>query len=357
MLTVLTLLAVVFFLFVTGLSRAYYAQRESLGTRWFERGVTDLKAKNYSAAVTEFRTALLYSRDNFSYQLNLAEALIGMHHLGEASAYLLNLWDREPENGLVNLQLAQIAALQGRTEEAIRYYHNAVYAAWPAEEETKRRDARLELIELLLRNREWTQAQSELIALSANASGDATLQKKIGDFFARAGDYEHALEAYRVSLRSDRRNGAALAGAGEAAFEFGRYAVAQKYLQEAIAANPDDKQSAGRLQTAEMVLDMDPFGRQVTPTQRDRLVVDAFATAGQRLTACPETKSDPDGLSAEWTDMKAKVSAAGLRRNPELAETAMDLVFRIERETSVACGMPEGRDLALLLIGKLHEGA
>jgi len=37
-------------------------------------------------------------------------------------------------------------------------------------------------------------------------------------------------------------------------------------------------------------------------------------------------------------------------------ETAMDLVFGIERQTSATCGTPAGTDLALLLIAKLHEG-
>src|SRR5690349_7693053 len=100
LLAVMSIVAVIFFLAVTGLSRIYYKQREFLGDRWFTRGVADLNAKNFGAAVTEFRTALLYSRDDDSYQLNLAEALIGLKRTGEASAYLLNLWDREPDNGV-----------------------------------------------------------------------------------------------------------------------------------------------------------------------------------------------------------------------------------------------------------------
>jgi transcriptional regulator GlxA family with amidase domain len=47
----------------------------------------------------------------------------------------------------------------------------------------------------------------------------------------------------------------------------------------------------------------------------------------------------------------------GLRRNPDLADIAMDLVFRIERETSTVCGTPTGADLALLLISRMHEGS
>jgi len=180
MLGLFLVLAVIFFLITSGLARVYRAQREALGTRWFTRGVAELNAKKYDAAVTDFRAALLYSRDNYAYQLNLAEALIGAKRTGQASAYLLNLWDREPEDGLVNLELARIASAQGQVQLAVRYYHDAVYAAWHSDEEWKRRDARLELIELLLGTKAQPQAQAELIALAANVGDDPAQQEQIG---------------------------------------------------------------------------------------------------------------------------------------------------------------------------------
>jgi hypothetical protein len=75
-------------------------------------------------------------------------------------AYLVNLWEREPENGLVNLELARIAVQRADTERALRYYHNAIYAIWPGDQEVQRRDARLEPIEYLLRINVKTQAQA-----------------------------------------------------------------------------------------------------------------------------------------------------------------------------------------------------
>jgi hypothetical protein len=66
MLVLLSILAVIFFLAVTGLSRVYHAQRAALGDRWFSRGVADLNTKHYDSAVTEFRASLLYSRDEYS---------------------------------------------------------------------------------------------------------------------------------------------------------------------------------------------------------------------------------------------------------------------------------------------------
>jgi tetratricopeptide (TPR) repeat protein len=363
MLGMLSVLVVIFFLLVSGLSRAYYSQRQALGNRWYNRGIVDLNAGRFPSAVTEFRTALLYARDDFDYQLNLAEALIGSKHTGEASAYLLNLWDREPDNGLVNLELARIAANQGQTKEASRYYHDAVYAAWPGDQEAQREEARLELIELLLRVKDRAQAEAELIAFSENVGDDPVQQQRIGDLFVRAQDYDRALGAYRTSLKSDRHNEEALAGAGHAAFELGRYTEAQHYLQSATALNPKDAASADELKMTELVLRMDPYRRPISAARRAEIVKHAFDVAGDRLKNCAIPKSTPTtsslppmDLNGEWAALEPKVTEPRLRENSDLVDSAMDLVFRIERQTSILCGPPAGEDMALLLIAKLHEG-
>lgn len=357
-LALLSVLAVLFFLFVTGLSRAYHGQREALGDRWFNRGVADLNAKHFDAAVSNFRSALLYSRDNYFYQLNLAEALLGLGHTGEASAYLMNLWDREPENGLVNLELARIAAQQGRNDQAVRYYHDAIYATWSGDGKNQRRTARLELIELLLRLHSQAEAEAELIAFAENAGEDPAEQELIGGLFLRAQDYGRALAAFSSALKTDRHNPIALAGAGDAAFQLQRYPESQRFLQAAVAANPNSAQSADQLKTAEMVLRMDPYRRPISEAQRNRAAVDAFTVAGLRLKSCPVLPGPGSGpsLSDRWSAMKPEITDTGLRRNPDLVDSAMDLVFRIERQTSDTCGTPSGPDLALLLIARLHEG-
>jgi tetratricopeptide (TPR) repeat protein len=361
MLALLAVLAVICFLAVTGLSRVYHAQRDFLGDRWFTRGVADLSAQHYDSAVTEFRAALLYSRDNYTYQLHLAEALIGLKRTAEASTYLVNLWDRQPEDGLVNLELARIAVEKGQTEPALRYYHNAIYATWPADQEAKRRDARLELIAFLLRMNARAQAESELIALAENLGDDASEQARVGDLFVRTLDYERAFAAYRLSLKADRHDREALAGAGLAAFELGRYPQAHRYLQSAVTADPQDKASADLLKTTDLVLQMDPFQREISMAQRNRIVVEAFAAAGERIKACGSQKDSAASTSAQptlaesWAKMKPRVTERGLQRDPDLVESAMDLVFNIERQTSTTCGTPAGKDMALLLIAELHE--
>lgn len=361
LLAVLSLIAVLFFLAVTGLSRLYHAQQESLGARWFGRGVEDLNNRRYGPAILEFHTALRYSPDNYDYQLNLAEALIGLNRTSEADSYLVNLWEEEPENGLVNLELARIAARKGETEKAQRYYHNAIYATWPGDREAQRGEARIELIEYLLKINATQQAQAELIGLEANLGNDPIQQARVGDLFMRAHDNEHALAAYHASLRVDRHNQSALAGAGRAAFETGQYPLAQRYLQAAVAANPDDEESAERLKITNLVLPMDPFRRGISVAHRNRIVENAFARAGERLKACggsagpiaPTTAES--GLADTWSELNPRITERGLQRDPDLLDSAMDLVFEIERETA-GCAVKSDPDQALLLISKLHEG-
>jgi hypothetical protein len=85
------------------------------------------------------------------------------------------------------------------------------------------------------------------------------------------------------------------------------------------------------------------------------------------LSHCPVPKSaggaaagspavSPANLSDQWVVLKPQVTERELRRDPDLGQKAMDLVFRIERQTSAVCGTPSGADLALLLIAKEHGG-
>ena len=359
-LALLTGLAIVLFAAVAGLSRLYHAQQDALADRWSARGVNDLKAGLYGAAVTDFRTSLLYSRDNYDYQLNLALALVGEARFDEAESYLLNLWDRQPENGLVNLELARVAVARKQFSRAIRYYNNAIYSVWPGDQDTERRTTRLELIELLLKTGAKAQADSELIALAANLSGQPGEHDQAGQLFFEAQDYQRALEQFRLTLESNRHDPAALAGAGNTALKLGQYQLAERYLEEAVSAG--DKADAAQLKTAQLVVNLDPLRQQISTAERDRIVVQDFTAAGARLQACgaPGTSQAPpaaiQSLTQDWNKLKPQIVEWRLRRDPDLVNTAMQLVFSIERETGGVCGAPGDAGKALLLISNLHQG-
>ncbi len=368
-LALLTGLAVVSFLAVTGLSRLYQAQQESLATEWSARGVHDLNAGHYKLAITEFQTALQYSRGNDDYQLSLAQALLGLDRTDEAYAYLINLWDRQPENGMVNLELARIAVERSQTEQALRFYHNAIYATWPGNLEAERRKTRLELIDYLLRINERTQAESQLIALEANTGDDAAQQAQLGALFLKVQDNGRALAAFRESLKRERRNPAAYAGAGAAAFHLGMYPMAERYLQEAVSAAPQDAASAALLKTTQYVLRLDPYRPQISVAERNRIVVDAFGAAGERLKSCgvlgglkaqgrtagtPATSPAAE-LAQQWTKLVPQINEHGLRRDPDLVNAAMSFAFQIESQKNTGCGELTEADKALALIANLHE--
>jgi len=354
--------AVIFFTFVTALSRVYHNHQNALAVSSYTQGVADLNAGRFAAAVGEFRSALRYSPDNFEYELSLAEALLGLRRTDEAREYLNALRERQPDHARVNLLLARIAAGNGKTDEALRFYHNAIYAAWPIDQEARRRDTRFELIEYLLTVNSKVQAQSELIALAASLNDQPDQQTRLGQLLLRAQDDERALAAFRISMNSPSHNFADTVGAGTAAFNLGRYPLAQRYLQAAVLSDPQDTRSATLLRLTQLVLQMDPFQRRLSSAQRDKVVIQAFHIAGERLTSCSASHNAPSAsafqaLVDKWTKMKPEISERHLQRDPALAENAMELVFNIERQTTNWCAAPTEPDMALLLIARLHEGS
>jgi hypothetical protein len=89
----------------------------------------------------------------------------------------------------------------------------------------------------------------------------------------------------------------------------------------------------------------------------------AFNAAGERLNSCSATEKNAEGsisisdLSQEWEKRKSGMTENNLRRDPDLVNQAMALVFDIERKTNGACGSLNEADDALLMIAKSHEGS
>lgn len=361
----LALLAVLFV--ITGFAVKLYHNREkALGGHWYTRGEESLQNGNPEAAVLDFRTALLHAADNPVYQLRLAQALIDSNRLVEARSYLLRLWETNPADGQVNLELARVAMRQGNVPEVISYFHNAIDGVWPSNSEDQRRKLREQLCEYLIEKGRRTEALAELMALSSQTPDNAQLRTQVAELFLKAQDYDIALGEFRRSMRLDRQQPEAWAGAGEAAFQMGNYRVAREYLSHAISENPRNKDAARFLGATNQVLQMDPFDRRVPAAERRRRVMAAFEQAWNRLTTCatsrgeslqaPNPQIDLQKAYASALKIKPNVRERNLRRDPDLMDSTMSLVFQIEHVTAEACGTPQGADLALLLIGSKNGG-
>jgi len=349
----------------TFITKAYADRQQQLAREWFDRGQADLRAGRLDPAVQELRTALAYSHDNFDYRLTLSEALAAGGHTRQAQAYLRALWDEEPGNGTVNLDLARLAARTGDVAGALRFYHGAIYGIWSEDPAQRRREVRTELVEFLLAHGQTQQAQSELIALAADLPRDPALMLRVAGLLMKASDYPRALEQYRAVLSLEPSNIEALAGAGSAAFTLRMYPQALEFLRRAVAAGSQDPQVAAQLKTAELVQQMDPYQPRLPAAERARRVVSAFAQAGERLQQCAAQRSialdHPAGnnpLAADysgWTAAKPNASERNLGRNPEQGDAAMDLVFLIAIDTAKLCGATDPADQALLLIAQRRE--
>jgi tetratricopeptide (TPR) repeat protein len=361
---VLTILALLGFLGVSRLVNRFQEQQKALARHLYQQGLAEQQAGKPDLALEHFREALGYSPDNFQYQLSLARALRDSGRTDEAETYLISLWERAPQNGAVNLALGRLAVRQSNLDKIIQYYHNAIYGVWDSNAEQNRLTAWFELVEVLLRLNARPQAQAELIALAASLPPRADLMLHAADLFAQAQDYDHALAEYRRVLQLDHTNAHAATGAAEAAFKIGRYRTAERYLETASKANPHDPQISQMLEISKLVLQQDPFSRDLSLEERSRRIRIVFDEAGQRLDSCTnsnqkvfELPTQVDALSplkTQWKQMKRRLVRLGRAGESGLADEVMDLVLQIEQQTA-GCSQTT-QDRVLLLLAQNRAG-
>jgi len=357
---------------ITGFAVSFYhAKYESLGQQWHQQGEADLNAGKALKAVVDFRTALVYARDSDADQLELARALMAANHINEAKAYLTSLLDRDPENAVVNLELGRLATHEHNTEDALRYYHNAMYDDWGSRDPAEaRRSVRLELYQYLIKQNENSLAEAELVAMAALLPPDPALYTQVGQLFLGLDDYSRAANEFEGAVRLGGRE-AALAGAGEAEYALGDYRQARHYLERALRGKPNDTRLSKMLDEANRVLNADPYDPAISSAERYRRVIRAFQQALTRLGECGElvgnavqpapaatpARAGSAMLADEARALQPNVNLAALRRDPDLMTQIMDFVFHVEQAPANECGPPDPLDRALATIAQEHEGA
>jgi cytochrome c-type biogenesis protein CcmH/NrfG len=386
-LVVLTVAAATGFAAVGHLVTRYTLNQQARGRKLYKLAMADANAGHYDDAIAAFRAALSCDPSNSQYQLSLARALRDSNdptRLDEAESYLVALWQRTPQDAAVNLALARVAAHRGSIDDAMRYYHNAMYGVWNSDPDGNRNRARIELIEFLLQKRALAQADSELIALSASLPPDPAARLQAAHLFDSAQDYSGALAQYQFVLRVETENPAALAGAGEAAYHAGNYTMATRYLRTAVQVDAHNLRARELQDQSELILASNPFHSHISDAERNRRITTNFTQAEGRLILCasqvgvdlanPQSnnpqKDSPSAnppqapsaspllaLQARWLAIKPQLQLLRSPAETDLPDEIMDLVFQIEQQAASTCGQPEGRDLALLMISQKREAA
>ncbi|HXN64583.1 MAG TPA: tetratricopeptide repeat protein [Candidatus Acidoferrales bacterium] len=377
--TVLLLSVGILFLFftVTGFfSRFYHQTERSLARHWYSYGQTALAAGHSADAIQDFRTAMIYSRENGDtsganndYDLHLAEALAEEGRLDEARSYLLALEEQAPGNATVNLELARLAARQNDVTAASRYYNAAIFGAWDANPTERRRQTRIEYAKFLKDRGAVADAQAQLIAMAAALPPDPTLHVQAGNLLLDAGENDQAMVQFTQALRLDRAAPGALRGAGVAAYRQGNYKDAARYLVGANRENELAGSDREMLETASAVVSLDPFAEGLSVAERARLAAADFNVALERLKDCAKSKdidlqnpspavpSPLQQLNAQATAELPHATEQQLVAHSDDVTALMNLVFQMEAAADQQCGAaPPGSNAALVLLGRSHSG-
>ena len=127
-------------------------------------------------------------QDARTRQVLLAQALAGAGHVGEAISYFEALWDTHPGDGFINLQLARLERRQHDETKALEYYRASVSGTWEGDGLARRREVRFEMIDLLIAQRQASEARQELSIIAANAPDDPRIDIALAQRLEAAGD-------------------------------------------------------------------------------------------------------------------------------------------------------------------------
>lgn len=390
------------------LYQSYASHQVSLAARWLQRGDQALRDNKPQAAIDALSSALAYAPNDRSTAIKLAEALASAGRIQEATVYFNALLESQQGSGVINLQLARLAARQGNESQAIEDFQKAIYGNWEGDGYVRRREVRFELINYLIAHHRLDQARSELLVASGNApADDISVQLEIARNMEQAQDPSDAFHVYRTILHLHPSLREALDGAGRTAFQLGRYLEAKRYLARALElpateADADEsavaalQQTRNQLSEASRILALYPSSR-LKSAERDARILSARKLAMARLATCvnakaaapatpsaapaPKVSSNPlqslasrftrqpskpagnqaaappavdplQGLVERWQKLPSKVTLAELAKDPELAETQIQLVYDTELVTQQVCGAPTGDDALLLKIAQ-----
>jgi tetratricopeptide (TPR) repeat protein len=341
------------------LFQSFTAHRADLARSWSDRGKTALAQGRPAEAIAALRSALSYAPDDHDDELMLAQALAAAGHTEEARIYYLGLWDAQPGDGFINLQLARLARTSKQPREAIDSYRAAIFGNWGGQGVERRRDVRLELAGYLIEQHDLEAARAELLIAGSNNPGDAAFAVTLGDKLALAEDSTDALICYRKAIALQPHNAPALERAGRIEFQLGDYEEARKLLEEAIRDRPN---ATGDTELKHLIDDSGRLialnlSRDLPARVRVEHLLDASAIAQKRLQSCsePATPGALQAITAQWAPWMTRAGRNSILHDPDAQDDVAQLIGATETATAQVCGQPTGDDALLLKLARAKE--
>jgi tetratricopeptide (TPR) repeat protein len=358
------LFAVTLFLF-----RSFSAHRAVLAQYWSDLGAQDMRVGKPDDAIVALRTALSYAPGTTRYEQMLAQALGEAGHTEESYQYFMGLWDAQPGNGEVNLQLARLAAKRNDRPTAVNFYRASIDGTWEGDGVMRRIGVRLELARYLIANRDLPAARLELLIAGGNAPDDYDRDMEIGNLLEQAQSPADAWTYYQraSALRPD--DPAAQEAAGRLAYRAGDYENAERLLARAHTERaeshtviPQDFEDRTMMENAGRILELMPLPRMPAGERVGRILA-ARAIAKKRFDACYARFAGESPLPAalqaldtRWLGPDGTASADTLLRDAGQQDSAMQLVFDTEVQAEKLCGPATGDDALLLRLATNPHG-
>lgn len=335
------------FALTTLVANTYRVQRRARAETHFQKGNVLLREGDNHRAVSEFREALAYSHDSFQYRLALALALIKVGDLGEAQAHLSELQESDPTSGIVNLKLAQLAARRGDFQQAVTYYHRAIYGQWTSQPEQNRIQARFDLIAFLVGRKAKKEAIGELLQMAGEVPDDPPLKDRIGNMLLEYGAPANAADIFQDVL-SEHVDAGAYFGLGQANFAQADYTAAQHAFRRALHMQPDNQEIRQRLALTDQIVALDPTVARLSSAERydrSRQLVSKALAALERC-AGAEGEVLPDTFSS----LMAEARKASPRRREGETPHLISLAEQLWQARAKLCASPPQKDEPLAFV-------
>jgi thioredoxin-like negative regulator of GroEL len=351
---------------VAALMAALYLADKSLATletrevtseakRHYAKGQKLLAAGSAAAAVDEFRHAHTLERTNRDFDLALASAELTAGADEEAETSLTEILARNSNDGRANFLMARVRLAQDRFDDAVPFYHRAIYGAWKDGTAADKMDARLELADELAQRGRNEELLSELLLLDSQADGHPKLAAKLAGLYLRAGSLARAETAYRAILRESPADADAFAGLGETELIRGEYRIARAAFGGVLKYLPDDARATARIALADQLAEMDPTSRRLGSQEKFRRSSLILTKVVQETVDCAKS---PDAALPDLLAKAARLQAEKVRSTPsnESAESRLEMATEIWKARLKLCTAQPGTDDPLrLLFAKMQQ--